>query len=350
MFTCGRERHRPIFRLSRELAVRFRLARTYLSNRGTTASQSRPCLVSARRSLVVLGSSRFLRWQVNRRVCGLSDANPAHVGRLVLLRGLRALRSSLSRITIFGGSPLVERRQRGQHPEPTDHICLIDALFFEKGETVPRKYSRLALRGMLAVFMSNAVLFCGCGGSSGDGAAATTEEARRYSALKQMGTGHSKEEIAAHKKQALRRSLSRKKRRRANKRLPLAFDNRGISYRPILIVQEKLPWIHLHDVGLYIDRAIGRHRDHRGLDCPVAARGPVCARGGPQNSVHKQPQTDWPGAAQLSFREQHLPPGPLLYGSGRRQLAKLWRLGWVQPTGTHSGLHGANTDLQHHEL
>ena len=69
---------------------------------------------------------------------------------------------------------------------------------------MPRKYSRLALRGMLAVFMSNAVMLCGCGGSSSDGtAAATTEEGRRYNALQQLGDGHSKEEIAAQKKQAL---------------------------------------------------------------------------------------------------------------------------------------------------
>ena len=51
------------------------------------------------------------------------------------------------------------------------------------------------------------------------------------------------------------------------------------------------------------------------------------------------------GAPQLSFREQHLPPGPLLYGSGCRKLAKLWSLGWVQRTGAAPGLHGANTAL-----
>ena len=39
------------------------------------------------------------------------------------------------------------------------------------------------------------------------------------------------------------------------------------------------------------------------------------ARGGPQNSVHKQPQTDWPGSAQLSFVDQQLPPRPRLHGS-----------------------------------
>jgi hypothetical protein len=38
-----------------------------------------------------------------------------------------------------------------------------------------------------------------------------------------------------------RRSRRRKKRRRANKRF-------HTSYRPILIVPEKLPWFHLRDV------------------------------------------------------------------------------------------------------
>ncbi len=74
------------------------------------------------------------------------------------------------------------------------------------------KYSRMGLRGILAVFMSNAVMLCGCGGSSGDGtAAATTEEGKRYNALKQMGTGHSKQEIAAYKKQALAEIAQKKK-------------------------------------------------------------------------------------------------------------------------------------------
>ncbi len=69
------------------------------------------------------------------------------------------------------------------------------------------------------------------------------------------------------------------------------------------------------------------------------------ARGSPQNSMHKQPQANRPGSAQLSLVDQQLPLGPRLYGSGRRKLSKLWCLGRIQPTGAHSRLHGANTAL-----
>ncbi len=77
---------------------------------------------------------------------------------------------------------------------------------------MPRKHSIMALRGILAVFVSNAVMVCGCGGSGGDGtAAANTEEGKRYNALQQLGKGHSKQELAAYKKQALAEIAQKKK-------------------------------------------------------------------------------------------------------------------------------------------
>jgi hypothetical protein len=64
---------------------------------------------------------------------------------------------------------------------------------------------------MLAVCIFSAVMLCGCGGSTSDGAATTTEEGRRFSALQQLGAGHSKQDLAAHRKQALAEIAQKKK-------------------------------------------------------------------------------------------------------------------------------------------
>ena len=63
---------------------------------------------------------------------------------------------------------------------------------------------------------------------------------------------------------------------------------------------------------LYADRAPGRHRDHRGVDRPVVAGGPVGPRSRPTNPVCEQPEAAWPRDAQLRELEQRpaAPDGP----------------------------------------
>ena len=59
--------------------------------------------------------------------------------------------------------------------------------------------------------------------------------------------------------------------------------------------QTNPPWI-------YTDRTAGRHCDHRDLDFAAIASRATGARGSPTTSVQKQPQADWPRAAQLPGR------------------------------------------------
>jgi hypothetical protein len=83
-------------------------------------------------------------------------------------------------------------------------VSRIDALQIDEEVSVLTKYSRMALQCVLAVFISSAVMLCGCGGSNSDGtAAANTEEGRRYNSLQKLGNDQTKQAIAAKKKQAL---------------------------------------------------------------------------------------------------------------------------------------------------
>src|SRR5207245_7510862 len=51
--------------------------------------------------------------------------------------------------------------------------------------------------------------------------------------------------------------------------------------------------------SLYADRAARRHRHSWGLDRPADPRGAKGPCGGEPGHVQEQPETDWPGTAQL---------------------------------------------------
>ena len=55
--------------------------------------------------------------------------------------------------------------------------------------------------------------------------------------------------------------------------------------------------------GVYPRGAVGRHYDHRHLDCVVAAGGAICEGGGPADPVRQQSQTVGPGDGGLRERQ-----------------------------------------------
>ena len=59
---------------------------------------------------------------------------------------------------------------------------------------------------------------------------------------------------------------------------------------------------------IHTDRAPGGDRDHRGVDCTLAAGRAGRARGGASHAMHQQHEADWPGAAPVSLDLRRLPP------------------------------------------
>ena len=72
--------------------------------------------------------------------------------------------------------------------------------------------------------------------------------------------------------------------------------------------------------------------------------------------MHQQSETDRPRAPQLSFREQRLPPGPVLYGSGAGNLpncgvwdgfsAQALLLGYIEQTPLYNTLNFNQSSTQ----
>jgi hypothetical protein len=79
-----------------------------------------------------------------------------------------------------------------------------------KEVAVRRDRSTFLPWGLLGLVLANALTVCGCGGANSEGAAASTEEGRRFNSMQKLGALQSKEDIAAKKKEALA-EIARKK-------------------------------------------------------------------------------------------------------------------------------------------
>src|SRR5437016_3007851 len=63
-------------------------------------------------------------------------------------------------------------------------------------------------------------------------------------------------------------------------------------------------------VGVYANRTVGRHRDHRGFDRPAAAGRAEGARGGIPREMSEQLEAARPGLAFVPRRQRWFPARP----------------------------------------